>query len=111
MNDLAARKRALSAESEIYRQTIRLELRNLQLYAAHQRRKFSNFKKYAPILSAAALMARGYVAKKTRPGLLGRALWAWQLYQRFAPALKGFTGSRSSPMTDGLEGKGPPYRG
>lgn len=99
MNDLDARKRALSAESEIYRQTIRLELRNLQLYTVYQRRRFSTFKQYAPILSAAALMAKAYLARKARPTLLGRALWVWQIYQRFAPVLK-FGKSQASPFAD-----------
>ena len=100
MNDLAARKRALSAESEIYRQTIRLEVRNVQLYVAYQRSRLRTFKQYAPILSAAALLARAYVAKKNRPGLLGRALWLWQIYQRAAPALRFFVSprTRSNPV-------------
>lgn len=97
MNQLAARKRALSAESEIYRQTLRLEVRNLQLYAAYRRRRLQTFKQYAPILSAAALLAKAYVAKKTRPGLLGRALWLWQIYQRAAPALRFFAVRRAGP--------------
>lgn len=92
INQIQARKRALVAESEVYRQTLQLEARNLKLYGVATRQRFSRFRQYAPILTALTLLARGYITRKSKPTILGRLFSAWRLYLKFAPAIALFLG-------------------
>jgi len=104
MKDLEARKRALVAESEIYRQTMRLELQNLKLHALRTRRRFDWFTSASPLFALAPLMGKLFGArlqkqdkkKKRRKGimgLLGTALTVWRLYRKAKPVMQGFSNS------------------
>lgn len=94
INQAAARKRALCAQCDIYRETVRLELRNLHLYGVSTRRRIARLNQFLPIFTAMAMLARSYVKKRSKPSLLGRALWAWQLFQTVAPSFGLLGGGR-----------------
>lgn len=87
--ELELRKRALAAESEIYRETLKLEFHNLRLYGASVKRRLSVFRAIGPIMLAVAPIAAMLVKRRTeaRLGVFGKALRGWQLYRKFAPAL------------------------
>jgi hypothetical protein len=97
MNELEARKRALVAESEIYRQTLKLEFQNLRLYGAGLQRKFAAFRLLQPLLMLAAPFARGSFRKRgfSKFRLVTKAIWAWQLYRRIAPVLQRLRSKRT----------------
>jgi hypothetical protein len=91
--ELEARKRALAAESDVYREMIRWELRNLQLYGEQLRRKVSWFKSFNPLLMFAAPVARAVVTRKARSlklRFVARAFLAWRLYKQYAPFVLQF---------------------
>ena len=100
MNELEAKKRALIAESEVYRETLKLELHNLQLYVARTRQKLRSFGKPNPLLMLAAPLA-GALFRKQRGSWLRRAAMAflgWQVSNRLMPLLAGlFASPRARP--------------
>src|ERR1044071_4068730 len=94
MNELEAKKRALVAESEVYRETLKLELHNVQLYVARTRQKLRSFGKPNPLLMLAAPLA-GALFRKPRGAWLRRGAMAflgWQVSNRVMPLLSGLFG-------------------
>jgi len=93
---LEARKRALVTESEVYRQTLKMELQNFQLYAAAAGRNLNKFKSLLTIIpiggSLLGLLFAGLFRRNRRPaglsGLWPTALMGWRFYQKFGPMLQ-----------------------
>lgn len=86
--ELEARKKVLVAECEIYRQTLSLELHNLRLYSVAMRRRLSPLRWVQPAMAVVAPLAGLWFssrrAKAERlPGLLGKVLLGWRLYQKY----------------------------
>ena len=54
MRDLETRRKALAAEAEVYRQTIKLEIQNVRLYTRQTKRKYTTLRPGNPLLIAAA---------------------------------------------------------
>jgi len=92
MKDLQARKRALAAESEVYRQTLKLELQNLRLYGMSLKRKVTKARASSLALAAGAplLWALLFKRRRSKLGLASAAVTAWNLYRKFAPLFRGF---------------------
>jgi hypothetical protein len=100
--ELETRKRVLAAESEIYRQTLKLELHNLHLYGLGVRRRLSVFRWIRPALSVAGPFAalwftsRRAKAERARPaGLLGKVLLGWRLYQKYGHLVRNLFSGHS----------------
>jgi len=90
MNELEAKRKALAAESEVYRETLKLEFQTLLLCGLKARRKLTIFKAL-PFLSLA-----GPLLVKPRTGwprLLSVALLGWKIYRK----LTSITGGLASP--------------
>lgn len=96
MNELEKRKKLLIAESEVYRQTLKLELQNLRIYTLKTHRKLTSFNVANPLLIfglpvAASFLGRRLMGlflgrrRKRAPGLGALALLGWQFYQRLFP--------------------------
>ena len=108
MNSLAARKQALVAESELYRQTLALELQELKASGTRLRKSFSFHRLLKPLILFAPLAGsliglRSFPkAEKPWPSgwrkWCGSALFGWRLYRHAAPMISRFiprrTGSR-----------------
>jgi len=89
MNPLEIKKRALVAESEVFRETLKLELHNLKLYGARTRQKFSNFASPNKLLMLAAPFA-GFLFRRKRSSLMRRfamGLLSYQFTNRLLPLL------------------------
>ena len=87
MKDLELRKRALAAESEVYRETLKLEVRNLNLYARNTKNKFTRPQTLQPWLWLAAPLT-SFLIRRRRPKLprlVSTALLGWQFYNKVAP--------------------------
>jgi hypothetical protein len=118
MKELAARKQALLAESEVYRQMLKLELQNVRLYGSSWRRKFG-FLKIANQLVFLLPLMRGVWAwrgsrkepeKKpaNRGGTLGLLLTGWRVYRNLAPVIRGMVSRRfSKTRSNGAEERAP----
>jgi hypothetical protein len=92
MNELEAKKRALVAESEVYRETLKLELHNFRIYALRAKQKLKSFGRPNPLFMLLGPMA-GALLKRRRSSWLRKmamAFVSWQLFHRAAPFLRGF---------------------
>lgn len=87
--ELGARKQLLVAESEIYRETLKVETRNLGLYTLTLRQRWAWFKAANPAVAVVVPLVQTLITRRRakRRGWLGKALWGWHLYQRFFPIL------------------------
>jgi hypothetical protein len=93
MTDFAARKQKLAAESEIYRQTLKFELENFQLYGTYVKHKYMRLTALAPLIQAAPVVSQLFASRRhraSRAGLLRMLVTGWQLYQKLAPLIQGF---------------------
>jgi hypothetical protein len=94
VDELEARKRALVTESEVYRQALKLEAQNLQLYGAAARRKLLVFGAVRPLLLTGLPFLLGWWRQRrapaAKPGLLKTALIGWRLYRQFGPVVHAF---------------------
>jgi hypothetical protein len=104
IKELQARKQALIAESDAYRQILRLELQNLRLRGAHVRRRASQwwFHPALRFLPLALGLYRtgfaGFRGKRRRGwlGLLPLAMAAWRGYRQFGPLFQHWFFSRKA---------------
>ncbi len=104
MSDLAARKQALITESEVYRQTLMLEVEQVRLQARAIHRRWSAFTSpmflLAPFLGSWLTRTRNRVVFGKKP--FGWRRWvlgawtAWRLYRQFGPVLSGLLAARQA---------------
>jgi hypothetical protein len=89
MKELEDRKRALLAESEVYRQTLKLEIYNLRLFVKQSKLNVKSFASPSPwmLLTALAplLARRSNFLSKWR--LIGTVVAGWKMYSRFNPLI------------------------
>ena len=105
MNPREAKKRALVAESEVYRETLKLELQNLRLYGITAKRRLTSFTRARPLFLFLAPLL-GTFLKRRRGPLIRRAimgLLSWQVWNRLLPLLSGLLpAERRYPRDAGL---------
>ncbi|MDB6065726.1 MAG: hypothetical protein JWR26_1934 [Pedosphaera sp.] len=95
VKQLEDRKRFLLSKSEIYRQSLKLEIANVKVSLALLKRKFKFIGASAGILGAVAPLAGFFIARKKsrRPkqkGFLSRVFTGLKLAGQLKPLLKGF---------------------
>jgi hypothetical protein len=106
MNSLAARKQALVAESEVYRQALAADLQGLQTSATRLTRNLRFLRLLKPILLIAPLIG-SIVGMRSAPPpekrratgwrkWWGTALVGWRLYRRISPVISHFASKRTS---------------
>ena len=88
-----ARKRALLAESEVLRETLRLELRNFRFYSVTVRKRFSTLSALRPWLFLGAPIVSFIRGRKRRRRsgklrAIGTAFTLWRLYRKFGPVVR-----------------------
>ncbi len=96
IRELEARRQALVGESEVYRQTLLLEVMNLRLAGAETRRQLGSTLRpwlvvLAPLGALIGMWRDGGAPSKGPPrkrGMLGKALLLYRLYRRFGPVLQ-----------------------
>jgi len=97
LKELEARKKALVSESEVYRQTLTLEIQNLRLYNARLQRKFAFVRLANPLLLVVgSLLGSRFLGSRFKgkqrgkwSHLLGASLMGWRLFRVFKALLKG----------------------
>jgi len=98
MSDIEARKRALVTQCEIYREALKADIHELQLYGASFFKKIDRLRSFGPWLMLAAPvvlsllgMFRGKSASPKPSKLKGRlatALMAFRIYRKYAPMVR-----------------------
>ena len=105
IKELEARKQALVEESELYRQTLRLEIDNLRLHAMWMKRR-AGWLTLTPLWPLLPTLLKAFVKKRQRQRsskwrIISTVLAGWQLYRkisRFVPAI--FSRSRRARLRD-----------
>src|SRR5579871_2141251 len=104
MSDFRARKKMLIAESEVYRQLLKLEIQTFKIYGTRAKRRMTSVTAYMPwIVGGLPILTRLF--KKRRPErfslkrLTSLLLFGWKAYQQFAPLLAraGFGREKNEP--------------
>ncbi|SRR5258707_832718 len=92
VKQLEAKRRALTAESEVYRQTLKLEIENLRLSAIQARRKITSGTVNPSLVMLIAPLAGSLLTKRggRLRGMVSTALLAWQVYRKAASIFGGF---------------------
>lgn len=107
LSALAARKRALAAESELYRQTLRLELQNARLYGARIKSRFQLFKAARPLLLALPVLGAVWRWARRSASLHKPRGWrrwfnlglsGWRAYRRISPVIGAVSMMRSRSL-------------
>jgi hypothetical protein len=101
VEELAARKRLLAAESELNRQALKYELGRLRASAAKVEQVFRFGRSAYPVVLATAPLAGYFLASRTGPAtrILKSAVWGWQLVRRLKPFWDQWRQSKSSDGT------------
>jgi hypothetical protein len=98
VKELEAKRAALAAESEVYRQTLNLELQNLRLYAVRTQQKLSTIGTFKPFLTMLLPFAGSFLGRPKRPAAsLLSAGFLWKLASRGLPMLAGMMRRRRKP--------------
>ncbi len=105
VKSLTARKQALVAESELYRQALGIEIDHLKLASVRIKRNVGFLRLLKPILLLAPL-AGSLIGRRSpkpeTPALTGWRKWwgaallGWRLYRRAAPVMAHFISQRNS---------------
>jgi hypothetical protein len=105
LKEIEAKKKALAAESELYRQTLKLQIHNLSLRATGMKRRYTLFNspplmRLLPMISALLGSPVGRMLLPKRRArwlrLATAALIGWQAYRKFAPLVQGFFSRRAA---------------
>jgi hypothetical protein len=95
MNHLEQRKRALVAESEVYRQMLNLEIQNLRLSGLGLGQKINQYRGLFTLIplagSLVGMLSGGLFRKRRKRGwrqFLGIGILGWRLYRKFGPFLQ-----------------------
>jgi hypothetical protein len=97
IKELEEKKRALVDECELYRQTLKLEVHNLQSHATWTKRRFTSLTA-SPLWAILPPLFNRYSNKKRKFSkwrALSAAFAAWQLYRKFRGAMAFFPQFRS----------------
>jgi hypothetical protein len=92
VEEVQRRKQALVEKSELYRQTLRFEAHNLELYFTGLTRKVNKVTAFNPLMILATPLLKSFLARKLRKsklGLIAKGFLAWRLYRQLSPLLRG----------------------
>ena len=100
ISELEERRRALAQESDVYRETLKLQIQNLQLYGLRARQRFMTLGPSNPWLRllgplfASFIARRGAASEFAKMRFVTGAIFAWKLFKRIASILPGIFGRR-----------------
>src|SRR6185369_6242961 len=115
IGELEVRKRALAAQSEVYRETLKAEVANLRLHSAGFIHKVERIRRIGPWLMLAVPVAApllGLLGRKKpqapKPsrlkGGIATGLMALRLYRKYGPLMRGlvahFRNKRNGPAEE-----------
>lgn len=90
MSKFETRKKLLVAESEVYRQLLKMELQTLKVYSKRTKRRFTSVSTYLPfVMSGLPFLTAMFTRKKGRSTgsslkrIASLVMLGWKTYQRF----------------------------
>lgn len=101
----------LVAESEVYRQLLKLEIQTFKIYGTRVQRRMTSVSAYLPWIMGGLPILTRLFKKKQKPGrfsfkrLTSLFLLGWKAYQQFAPLLAraGFGRGKGEPAQSAAE--------
>ena len=83
MTELEARRKALALESDVYRETLKLHIQNLQLYGQRARQRFTSGPSNSWLMLVAPLIG-AFIGRRKLPKvrLVTGVIFAWKLLQK-----------------------------
>ena len=106
MSKYETKKKLLVAESEVYRQLLKLELQTFKVYSKRTKRRMTSVATYLPLLmSGLPFLTRMFARRKGRSTgsslrrMSSLVLLGWKTYKRFGPLLARTTFS-TRPASD-----------
>ena len=107
MSKFEARKKMLAAESEVYRQLLKLEIQTLKVYTVRTKKRLSFIGTYAPLLMSGLPILSTLFGRRRKGFSLKRlSSWVflgWKAYRRFAPMLGGKSRRGAEPTDTAAE--------
>ncbi|HXT11983.1 MAG TPA: hypothetical protein VN873_10515 [Candidatus Angelobacter sp.] len=114
MSKYAAKKKLLVAESEVYRQLLKMELQTLNVYARRAKRRatsISAYLRYLPMVVGGVPLLKGLLRRKGKGSHSGvkrlgaLLLTGWKAYKGFGPFFRGgrFTRRTKEPGESAAE--------
>jgi len=81
---LEARRKALAQESDVYRETLKLQIQNLQLYGTRARQRFNFFRPSSPWMMLIGPLLGAFMRRRqsSKIRLVSIAIFAWKLLQK-----------------------------
>ena len=107
MSKLAAKKKMLVAESEVYRQLLKLEIQTFKVYGMRTKRRLTSFSNYLPlVMSGLPIVTRLFRKKRAARFSVQRLgslfLLGWKAYRQFSPMFRR-SAERSEAKTSAAE--------
>ena len=92
MSKLATKKKLLAAESEAYRELLKLEIQTFKVYGMRTKRRLTSFTSYFPwVISSLPVLTHLFRKKRPTGFSLKRFsslfLLGWKAYRQFSPLL------------------------
>ena len=90
VKELEEKRKALAQESDLYRETLKLQVHNLQLYAVRTRQRFSFLSPSNPWMMVLGPLLGAFIRRRGRSPkmrLIAGALFAWKLFKKFGAVL------------------------
>lgn len=106
MNKFEQRKKLLVAESEVYRQLLKMELQTFKVYAVRTKKRLTSVSTLVPLAFSSLSIAGGMFGRKRRFSLkkmLSLLFFGWKTYQRFSPMFSARSSGKSSPVETAAE--------
>jgi len=103
MSKFEAKKKLLVAESEVYRELLKLEFQTFKIYGKRAKRRLTSPGTYLPLVLSGIPLLSGLFGRKRGSSLRRMSslvLLGWKTYQRFAPM---FFGKKSADESEPVE--------
>jgi len=102
MSKFETRKKLLVAESEVYRQLLKMEIQTIQVYAKRTKRRMTSVTSYLPLVTGSLPLLATFLAKRKKgrasesplKRMVSMVMLGWKTYQRFG----GFFSNAKYPM-------------
>jgi hypothetical protein len=110
MSKFETKKKLLAAESEVYRELLKMELQTLKVYTTRTKRRLTSPSAYLPMLmSGLPILTTLFARKKARASgtslkrMISLAMLGWKTYQRFGGFFSRRQFARRQPESTAAE--------
>lgn len=98
MNKFEKKKKLLVAESEVYRQLLKMELETFKVYAVRTKKRMTSVSTLVPLAFSSLKVAGGLFGRKRRFSprkMISLLFFGWKTYQRFSPMFSARASGKS----------------